>query len=61
MEWDCHGTAVVALQPCVFMGIINGVSEQGLQRLVMAKWSRADVIATKLFIPHIHFSIFNHN
>lgn len=55
-DWDCHGVAVVAaLQPCAFMGSIDGVSEQGHQGLVMVKWSRAEVLATSLLIPHIHF------
>lgn len=53
--------AMVALQPCAFMGSIDGVSEQGRRGLVMVQSSRADILATKLFIPCIHFSVFNCN
>lgn len=60
-KYHGHSVAVVALQPCAFMGHIDGVSEQGCQGLVMVKWSRADILATELFIPYIHFSIFNCN
>lgn len=52
---DSHGAATVALQACTFMGSIDRVSEQGHQGLVMVKWSRADVLAAKLFILHIHY------
>lgn len=54
---DSHGAATVALQACTLMGGIDRVSEQGHQGLVIVKWSRADVLAAKLFILRIHFPI----